>query len=106
MKRLIGALATVAAIAVPGAASAQQVSDAVKRECEQAANQVARYYMDLKQRGHADLEKGIYRASTNWGEQVAIYMAQVATRSDSITMRELATLGTAYCIERRPSDVN
>lgn len=106
MKRsIVIAILAASAIVVPGAASAQQVSDEVRRECTSVASDVARIYMDAKRRGVRDIEKGIYRSSTNWGEQVAVYMAQAASRSDSITERELTTLGAVYCIERRPTNV-
>ena len=42
------------------------------------------------------------KPSDNWGEQVAMYMIQAANRSDSLTQGELASLGYAYCVERRP----
>src|ERR1700760_2831580 len=103
MKRIVAGIAFPFMLAAAGAASAQQASEQVKQECRQAAREIARIYMDYKNRGVRNLEAGVYKASTNWGEQVAIYMAQAATRSDSITENELTTLGTAYCVERRPT---
>jgi len=96
-----GAVAMVLAL-VPVDAAAQQASAEVQKACRDAANQIARLYMDAKKRGVKDLESGIYRPSTDWAEQVAHYMAQAMSRSDSLTEKELATVGASYCIERRP----
>jgi hypothetical protein len=84
-------------------AAAQQAPDDVKKMCRETAAQISRVYMDAKKRGVKDLEKGVYRASSNWAEQVAHYMAQAASRSDSLTEGELTLLGASYCVERRPT---
>ena len=105
-KSLFPALAAVIAMAIPSIAAAQAASDQVKRTCRDTAAQIARSYMVAKKNGAKDLEAGIYRASTNWAEQVAHYMAQVANRSDSISESELASLGAAYCVERRPAEAD
>lgn len=102
----VATLAAVIALAFPTLAAAQAASDQVKQSCRATAAQIARTYMVAKKNGAKDLEATIYRASTNWGEQVAHYMAQVANRSDSITESELASLGTAYCVERRPAETD
>ena len=100
------ALGMLAAAALAGSANlhAQQASEAVKRECRETAGTVAQLITDFKKRGGKDLENGIRRPSTEWGEQVAAYMIQIATRSDSLTQTELSTAGYAYCVERRPID--
>ena len=98
------ALAMLALTGLLGAGNlhAQEASDAVKRECREVANSVASMIADYKRRGGKDLENNIRRPSTGWGEQVAVYMIQSATRSESLTQSELATAGYAYCVERRP----
>lgn len=107
MTRLfVPTVAALIALAFPAVASAQAASDQVKQTCRATAAQIARTYMAAKKSGAKDLEAGIYRASTNWAEQVAHYMAQVANRSDSITESELASLGAAYCVERRPAEAD
>jgi hypothetical protein len=86
----------------PGTAMAQAASEEVKRACRATTNQVASMIESAKQRGLKDLESGVSKPSDNWGEQVAMYMIQAANRSDSLSQSELASLGYAYCVERRP----
>jgi len=102
-KALAGSIVAMGFGLAPEAAFAQEASQEVKRICRGVATDIARVFTDAKKRGVRDLEAGIYRASNNWAEQVAIYMAQVANRSDSISEGELVVLGTAYCVERRPA---
>ena len=97
-------LAGLLAAAGPGTALAQAASEEVKRSCRATANQVASMIENAKQRGLKDLEQGVHKPSSNWGEQVATYMIQAANRSDSLSQGELASLGYAYCVERRPRD--
>jgi hypothetical protein len=101
MQFFAGAVA-MAVVFIPGEAAAQQASAEVQKSCRDTANQIARIYMDAKKRGVKDFEAGIYRPSTDWGSQVAHYMAQAVSRSDSLSEKELATVGATYCIERRP----
>jgi hypothetical protein len=98
---LVAAAGLVAALG-PGAAQAQQASDQVKQACRQTANSVAGLIQNAKQRGVKDLEAGITKPSGDWPSQVAAYMIQAANRSDSLSQGELASLGYAYCVERRP----
>ena len=98
----VGAAAIVVAAGLP--ASAQEASAEVQKACRDTAAEIARIYMDAKKRGAKDLEKGVYRPSTNWGEQVAHYMAQAASRSETLTESELTSLGATYCIQRRPTE--
>jgi hypothetical protein len=98
---LVAAAGLVAALG-PGAAQAQQASDEVKQACRQTANSVAGLIQSAKQRGVKDLEAGITKPSGDWPSQVATYMIQAANRSDSLSQGELASLGYAYCVERRP----
>lgn len=98
---LVAAAGLVAALG-PGAAQAQQASDQVKQACRQTANSVAGLIQSAKQRGVKDLEAGITKPSGDWPSQVATYMIQAANRSDSLSQGELASLGYAYCVERRP----
>lgn len=102
MKRALAAFAVVAAASVSGEALAQQASEEVKRECRNTANTVARMIENAKRQGLKDLERGVTKPSSNWGEQVAMYMIQSASRSDSLTESELASLGYSYCVARRP----
>jgi hypothetical protein len=104
MKKTMTAIVTAASlVAISGPAFGQAASDQVKQQCRSAAENAARQIMAAK-RAKRDLESAISRSSTNWAEQVAHYMVQAANRSDSITESELASLGTAYCVERRPTD--
>src|SRR5262245_48373685 len=101
-----GTCAAVAALAlagIPETAFAQAASEDVKKQCQAAANDIAKTYMAAKKRGVKDMESGVYKPSTNWAEQVAHYMAQAMSRSDSLSEKELATLGATYCVERRPT---
>lgn len=100
--RVFGGAAAIVMASIPMQAGAQQASADVQKACRDTANQIARIYMDAKKRGVKDFESGIYRPSTDWGSQVAHYMAQAVSRSDSLTEKELATVGATYCIERRP----
>lgn len=92
------ALATLA----PDIAFAQAASEEVKRACRQTTTSVASLIDSAKRRGVKDLEAGIQKPSDSWGSQVAAYMIQAANRSDSLSQGELASLGYAYCVERRP----
>jgi len=103
IKTLLGMLAAAVMLG-SGSLHAQEASDAVKRECRDTASSIARLIADYKSRGGKDLENGIRRPSTGWGEQVAVYMIQIASRSDSISQSELTTAGYAYCVERRPAE--
>ena len=98
---LVAAAGLVAALG-PGTALAQAASEEVKRACRSTSTQVARMIEAAKRRGLKDLESGVTKPSDNWGEQVAMYMIQAANRSDSLSESELASLGYAYCVERRP----
>ena len=100
--RVFGGTVAMVLAFIPAQAAAQQASAEVQKACRDAANQIARLYMDAKKRGVKDLESGIYRPSCDWAGQVAHYMAQAVSRSDSLTEKELATVGATYCIERRP----
>ena len=98
---LVAAAGLVAALG-PGTALAQAASEEVKRACRQTASSVAGMIESAKRRGLRDLEQGVTKPSDNWGGQVAHYMIQAANRSDSLSQSELASLGYAYCVERRP----
>jgi hypothetical protein len=98
---LVAAAGLVAALG-PGTAVAQAAPDEVKRVCRSTTTQVASMIEAAKRRGLKDLESGVTKPSDNWGEQVAMYMIQAANRSDSLSESELASLGYAYCVERRP----
>lgn len=92
-------LTAVMSIQVPVSLQAQEVSDAVKRECRAAAERWAETIFDMKRR---DRELILLRPSENWGEQVRNFMVETAKKSPSLTQHELSTLGFSYCIERRP----
>lgn len=98
---LVAAAGLVAALG-PDTALAQAASEEVKRACRSTTTQVARAIESARRSGMKDLERGVTKPSDNWGEQVAMYMIQAANRSDSLTEGELASLGYAYCVERRP----
>lgn len=101
-KAMVAAAGVCAALA-PAPAFPQAASEEVKRACRQTATQVANMIESVKrQRGSRDLEAGVRKPSDNWAEQVATYMIQAANRSDSLSESELASLGYAYCVERRP----
>jgi hypothetical protein len=103
LKALIAAAALATTLA-PGAAMAQAASEEVKRTCRGVATQIASMIENAKRRGLKDLEQGVSKPSTDWGEQVALYMIQSANRSDSLSESELASLGYSYCVARRPRD--
>ena len=103
MKSLLAAAAMLCTLAA-GPVQAQQASDQVKQACRQTANSVAGLIESAKRRGVKDLEAGITKPSDTWASQVATYMIQAANRSDSLSQTELASLGYAYCVERRPRD--
>lgn len=100
-KTLVAAAALLALLG-PETAMAQAATEEVKRACRTTADRVASMIESAKQRGAKDLERGVTKPSDNWGEQVATYMIQAANRSDSLSQGELASLGYAYCVERRP----
>ena len=100
-KTLAAAAGLLAALG-PGTAMPQAASEEVKRACRSTTSQVASMIESAKRRGLKDLESGVTKPSDNWGEQVAMYMIQAANRSDSLSQGELASLGYAYCVERRP----
>lgn len=100
--KCIVAVAALLAVLGPGVAGAQQASDEVKRACRQTADSVSSRIESAKRQGVKDLEQGIRKPSDSWGSQVATYMIQAANRSDSLSQGELASLGYAYCVERRP----
>lgn len=100
--KTLAAAAGLLAAFVPGAAMAQAASEEVKRACRQTTDRVAGMIESAKRQGVKDLEQGVRKPSDNWGEQVATYMIQAANRSDSLSQAELASLGYAYCVERRP----
>jgi len=102
VSQILVAAAALAATLGPDTALAQAASEEVKRACRSTANQVASMIESAKRRGLKDLESGVSKPSDNWGEQVAMYMIQAANRSDSLSQSELASLGYAYCVERRP----
>lgn len=102
MKKALAGLAVVVTVLGMGQALAQQASEEVKRECRNTANTVARMIENAKRQGLKDLERGVTKPSSNWGEQVAMYMIQSASRSDSLSESELASLGYSYCVARRP----
>jgi len=103
MKSLLAAAGLLSALAATPV-QAQQASDQVKQACRQTANSVASLIENAKRRGVKDLESGITKPSGDWPSQVATYMIQAANRSDSLSQTELASLGYAYCVERRPRD--
>lgn len=103
-RKTLVAAAALLAVAGPVTVLAQAASEEVKRSCRATANQVASMIENAKQRGLKDLEHGVSKPSSNWGEQVALYMIQAANRTDSLSQGELASLGYAYCVERRPRD--
>lgn len=94
--------AGLAAMLGSGPAFAQAASEEVKRGCRSTTEGLARMIEGAKRRGAKDLEQGIRKPSDSWGSQVATYMIQAANRSDSLSETELASLGYAYCAERRP----
>lgn len=100
-KAIIAAAALLAAC-MPGTALAQAASEEVKRACRQTVDSVARTIEGARRSGAKDLEASIRKPSDSWGSQVATYMIQAANRSDSLSESELASLGFAYCVERRP----
>lgn len=100
--QMLVAVAGLVATLAPETAMAQAASEEVKRVCRATTNQVASMIESAKRRGLKDLESGVSKPSDNWGEQVAMYMIQAANRSDSLSQSELASLGFAYCVERRP----
>jgi hypothetical protein len=107
MKRSANALLAAAGLCAalaPAPAFAQAASEEVKRTCREVTQQAARMIEDYKRRGIKDLERGVTKSSDSWATQVATYMIQASSRSDSLSESELASLGYAYCVERRPRD--
>ena len=105
MKKSITALvAATGLVAISGPAFGQAASDQVQRQCRRLADNYARSLMAAKKAKVKDLEASITRPSQSWQEAVAHYMAQAANRSDTMTESELASLGTSYCVSRRPTD--
>jgi hypothetical protein len=103
MKTLAATAALLAALG-PEAANAQAASEQVKRACRQTADNVAQTIEHAKRSGVKDLEAAIRKPSESWAGQVATYMIQAANRTESLSEAELASLGYAYCVERRPRD--
>ncbi len=102
LAKCVVAASGLAAVLLPATALPQAASDEVKRACRQTTAQVASMIENARRRGAKDLEQGISKPSDSWASQVATYMIQAANRSDSLSESELASLGYAYCVERRP----
>ena len=100
--KIFVAAAGLAAVLGSGPALSQAASEEVKKSCRYTADNIARMIESAKRSGVKDLEQGVHKPSDNWGEQVATYMIQAASRSESLSQAELSSLGYAYCVERRP----
>ena len=100
--KIFVAAAGFAAVLGSGPTMSQAASEEVKRACRATTGQIAGMIENAKRRGVKDLEQGVRKPSDNWGEQVATYMIQAASRSESLSQAELSSLGYAYCVERRP----
>lgn len=82
-------------------AAAQQAKQTTEQICRQFTQASARAIDDAR-RARQDPEKFVDRVADNWLEGVLNHMLLAAGRSQTMTAAELASLGYAYCIARRP----
>lgn len=93
----------VAALLASASASAQEVSDNVKRTCRAVSSQTART-IAYAVRSRIDPATQVSRVADSWLEGVQTHMLLAASRAPHLSEEELAALGYSYCVERRPSD--
>lgn len=101
MKMIIHAAIAVA-LATAGNASAQEVSDSVKRSCRSFAESNARSIVSAI-KAKRDPGASVRRVADNWLEGVQNHMLMAASRAEYLSEEELASIGYAYCVERRPT---
>ncbi len=96
-------LAAALVLAAPGT-QAQEVSEGIKRACRSTAESTARTIAYAK-RARLDPASQVKKVADSWLEGVQTHMLLAASRAEYLTEEELAALGYAYCIERRPTNV-
>jgi S1-C subfamily serine protease len=93
---------------LPGASSTKPpAADTTARAtalCRELANRTAAVIGDARRRGIAP-GSAITRPAQDWVRGVQDYMLHAAEQGRSLTEAELAQLGFAYCMERRPANV-
>jgi hypothetical protein len=102
MQRALILTAALAVFTVP--AFGQEVSDGVKRACRSTADSTARTIAYAK-RARLDPASQVKKVADSWLEGVQTHMLLSASRADYLSEGELAALGYAYCVERRPTNV-
>jgi len=100
MKNRLNLLALLLAFAGP--AAAQQVSEDVKRACKSfTQSQASSIIAAVKAK--RDPATAVRRVADSWLEGVQNHMLLSASKADYLSEAELASLGYAYCVERRPA---
>jgi hypothetical protein len=94
-------LAAAAIAASP--ATAQEVSEGVRRTCRSTSSQVART-ITLAVRSKIDPETQVKKVADSWLEGVQTHMLLAASRAPYLSEQELAAIGYSYCVERRPAN--
>jgi hypothetical protein len=88
-------------LGVAAQANAQQASEQAQKACRDLTNKTAKLAVEARQKGIRAVEI-VDRPAESWIGGVQNHIFHAAERSPSSTQRELATIGYAYCIERRP----
>jgi leucyl-tRNA synthetase len=100
--KFLPVLLAAAAVLAPGVASAQEVSDSVKRTCRSTATQTARTII-YALRSNIDPATQVKRVPDSWLEGVQAHMLLAASRAPHLSEEELAALGYSHCVARRPT---
>lgn len=89
-------------LAFCGPAVAQQVSEDVKRTCKSfTSSQAPSIVAAVKAK--RDPASAVRRVADSWLEGVQNHMLLAASKADTLSEQELASLGYSYCVERRPA---
>jgi len=92
----------VVLMAFAGSAAAQQASEDVKRTCKSFTQSQASSIVAAV-RAKRDPASAVRRVADSWLEGVQNHMLLAASKADSMSEQELASLGYSYCVERRPA---
>ena len=100
MKRQLTVLALL--LAFGGLAAAQEVSKDVERTCKMfTQSQASLIASALKAK--RDPATAVRRVADTWLEGVQNHMLLSASKAETLSESELASLGYSYCVERRPA---